>query len=698
MRKASIARWVDTEASLRFHLKSGKLPKDLRKEFESEISWICGPLPKVPETPAVIPTETKPVIPQTVPAFSQPSTSSSAENFVEISQPSPKTLDFFMRLENSEDELQEFIASLDVITQLKMEAFSKKFYNIAIHSGQKIAATVQLARIFNDSLNSQNPEESFRKTFRKTLLTKFSELPDDDAVIFSQAKVLIEFIVELYKIGWIEGEFVTSLMDGLAENNFEMYQLDLFLGLLQTALMTMVVNGDCGRFDDYLKILERKKEISKTMKSILMCDEVIGMLETALMLSNGAERFNELQVHEVLINIDKDSATKIRKLPMKTAKDFKIFTEVFIEKAAAGVDDAIDCSKLAGKIQNFKVAGIKFKELLIEKCQEKILKFLGSGKIEQLSSTIGFLHFVGELYVKDIMNFDLVNLCFELLDDYGSDDTLDCFRALLKTVGAKVEKENIEKLSEIYEKFEKKTECKSGYPAAVLQEMNELRENEWKQDERDDEKNFEGTTEDILVKLSTLDIENAADSLSQLLKTSEGIEKLIQAIWKLTLTKNDPKIYAKLCVELANNHEEFSQLLTDFLRRRNAAFQFIRKDQFTEVIINSLINVLTFVTDLFVQSVLSDADYEPWIQMKLVRQLPQAFNSLLISEIEQKISKSENVRLKAGLRILEGIEHERAMVNMQELSQNIKEITNIVHNLKENQTVPTAESIQIKII
>lgn len=159
-----------------------------------------------------------------------------------------------------------------------------------------------------------------------------------------------------------------------------------------------------------------------------------------------------------------------------------------------------------------------------------------------------------------------------------------------------------------------------------------------------------------------------------------------------------PKVYAKLCVEYANNHEDFSQLLADFLQRRNAAFHSIRTNQFTEAIRNRLVNVLTFVSDLFVQSLVSDEDYSSWIQIKLIRQLPQTFIPLLISEIEQKIGKSENIRLKACLMILDGMEHERAIDNMQELSQNIKEITKIVHNLEKNQIETNSEKIQIEIV
>jgi hypothetical protein len=332
------------------------------------------------------------------------------------------------------------------------------------------------------------------------------------------------------------------------------------------------------------------------------------------------------------------------------------------------------------KIKNFKIAGAKFKDLLTEKIQENLLKCLGAGvKLQQLSNTIGLLRFVGELHMENVLNSDFVNLCLELIAEDGSDDAADCLKALLKVVGGKVERGNSKKLDETFERFKEIAEGEESYRAVVLKELVGMRANEWthEYDEADIEETLTNFTE------------SDWESVRVLLTSPEDVQKLVEITWKLILTAENHEQLAKLCIEMSNNSEEFQAKLLDFLLRRNVSFQSIKKSQFTDKIRHRLDKVLSFTSTLFTENCLSDDDFQPWLALKLLRQLPPTSIPNLISKIEERVSQSENPHLKASMMILEGVEHERSMENLLELKMSIVEVTKVVRKLQRN---PNEES------
>lgn len=709
MRKVSVSKLSDTDASLRYHLKSGKLSAEMRKECETVISWICGPLGL--SVPVTI---TKTSASTSQPSTSQPSvaartittshplqtsqhfpsTSSSIPSFIPDHKQPPiqnNSQLFTIGLKGDITELINLIHIMDVKTPEKMKNFAQSFFDNAMKSNQNLAEFAQLARVFDDEFN--NSASSFKNAVTLLVQSNFCQLLDDDAASKEQVELLVKFIGEFYKSGWIDGDFIATLMDGLAENNFEtFYQLNLFCQLLRVASLTMVKNGDCGKCADYYRILKKKLKTFKKTKSHLMCLEVLEMLETMITLSDGSpEKFDTKQVREILFKMETDAAEKIKALTMKTEKDFKTFMKLLMEKATVDPDDAVTCAKLAVEIQDMSVTPeTSIKDLLIDNCQTKLLYFLSNGiKLSQLSDTIGLLRFIGELYLVDVFNFDFIDMCLELIIDDLSDDAADCLKSFLSIVGEKIESENCEKH---FEKIKKIAESDQSYRATIMTEIIETRNSEWRQ-------KADLSLEEIFSQLSVDNLRSAVTAVKNKIdEFDENIFEVIQALWKLIIIGSEPEVCAKLCSEISTR-QDFQEHFVNFLHRRNITFRSIKKEDFTEAIKTRLANVIAFIAELFNKGFVGDDVLESWIQLKLARQLSTTSLDTLILTITLKVNESENVRLKASMLNLEGIAHERSMEALQELKEDIEEIAGIFNEIKESKTQKKkVEAVKIEII
>lgn len=710
VKKLSVTKWSETDASLRHHLKSQKLSAELAKECKTAISWICAPLAlSVPVVPVPAATSSSATV-KSIPGTSNAQTSTEIKSQVfhssaqsstresSVSSPVPKH-DQFLSFETNfdADKVREVICAINVKTPEKMKKFAENFFNAAANSDQNCSEFTQLARVLDDEFN--NSASSFKDALIAFVKTNFCNLLEDETAIHAQIVSQVKFIAELYKIGWIEGDFISVLMDGFAFNNFEThYQLNLFCQLLRVAALSMVKNGDCEKIADHHRTLSRKRESFKATKSYLMCLEVLEMLETMMKLENGSpQKLKEKRIREILFEIDESTAGKVKALPMETPKDFNFFVDFLIKKATADPDDAVSCAKLAVQMQQMK----SVEKLLLESCQEKVLNFFNDGiKLPQLSDVIGLLRFIGELYIVDVVSIEFVTLCLELIIKDGNDDAADCLKVFLGNVGKKFESENEEKLSEIFEKFEEISVTEESYRAAVMTELIELRENSWRQILNENAAMNESTIEDILSKISNENLSSAGAALGNIIDQSdEKILEVIQALWKLIVTSNEPALYAKLCKGIPTPHtSSLRNQLVDFLHRRNITFRSIKKEEFTVPIKTRLGNVCIFIAELYNCNLISEEVLTSWIQLKLAKQLLNTSLVELISKINAKVSACENIPLKASMINLEGIAHEQSLEEMQELKEDIGIVTKIVNELQRNQKTKKTEAVKIEIV
>ena len=598
----------------------------------------------------------------------KPSSSEDAPKINKLNAPLQSNImeDFhkqLLELEGLEaNKVEEMIGSLKIGNLSEMKTFAASFFTITMEK-KNFVVYARLGQLIDNTFVPVTTEISFKKSLLELVQMSLKKFQSEkfEKVLSKEDFGLVKFTGELYKLGWISRDQLVGLMDKLTINSLgTSHHLMLFNDLLQIISVALISNGESELCAGYLDVLNgRDKHLTKAdqvavngaIRNMWLLElEVKEILKNIITLSRTS--INDESVISTLSDTNCDNlvekAEKIVRIISGNSKQINDLGEALMARVFMDSEEAVLCARLAHEILKAGNSTIRFKEILIELCQENLLNNLNSNTVQSKEMTC-FLNFVGELYILNVFNFNFIHLCFDLMFD-EREGAVECFATFIKKIGSKFDIRNSSKLDEQFKKLESVVSKGNLSLVPTFQELIMLRNNGWvPQNEQES------------------DIFNVQ-------RISES--RFIITMWEnLMINSELVSHYAKLCKEFteesSSSQEEsvFTTDLMNFLHRCVKMSAYPTNGMHSEVTNNQFTTVMLLIGELYKYEVISDREFENLL--KPAKRLPFDVLNTLISVIAPKINSSGNARLIAILMVLEDFAAERTKKAWMEIRKGI---------------------------
>jgi hypothetical protein len=610
----------------------------------------------------------------------------------------PKVVKKVERILTVEEEFVLQFKSNEAIDKVKLTTIlkelssdGKEFKNISkifFESVKHRDDIGKLAKEINAQLknNHETSEDiCFDKTLLNILQNSFKKLPKFDQLSTEEDIESAEFLVrltgELYNIEWIDQPKLISCMDKLALNSFGSdHQLKMFHNLLQNVEGEMVRQKQAGKCKYYLELLNTTDKNKKV--KFLKCVEILQRILKVTKEQDESDDKVEDEFDELLEKMLKETINEVaQKLALMFSTDAAENVLIMLAKFTS---KSFENPKLYAKLVKATNSST-FKSLVLDQCQEDFLDSTSSSKVEP--KVIDLVEFIGELYNEDLAPERLVNVCMDVLFGVKSpcDVTVDSISLLIRTVRARMESSDKDKLDHYFKYFSYVVDLKEdSYRSIVFEFLIALRNNEWKCDE-----NVAKPLVDHHVnQICEAEVPSISLKLTKLIEDSETIAiVVIRKIWEVVILKPES---ISLCVNLTNEMSnlelmqedgtklKFAELLIQFLTQRHAAFAAIPTEQFSDKIKCRLGQVIIFVAELDQLEIVSDGFMELWLDEKFIKNLNVIHAAQVSAVMSTRTDEILSVELKLKLMILDDKINE-AVSKFSELIQ--KDINELALNI-----------------
>lgn len=575
------------------------------------------------------------------------------------------------------DFLENFTVKNDVELRLTMQSLRtknaddfntevKKFFFSAMKTRIFVVAAKLCQSIENDLL-SCNSSNSFRTILTIMIENFFRLLPDFDRIPTDQERdksfYLMNFLAELYNIGWISNYQLESYIEKYAVNGFgSNHQLLIFRSVLKVTGLNLIKNyHDTQTWKKYHDSLSEKLESFETLQLRFLGLEVLDKLEII-------QSVISLKKNDIAAPMDLDS--KLRSLQDNNievvAKDIQLLivndeskvSDVVNSFINTAISNAAKYGKLADAIDNQK-----FKRILLNEIYNQ---FTDSLKLDQKT---GLLSLIAELYNINYASLDNIDSIFNVLfeDKKQCNPQVDCVKHLIKSVGLKIRQENQKYLDRRIEYLNYVAQNEDGktYRSKVYLEIIEWFNSSFG-------KTLQPSFEKASTSKTTLDLENSARVIEE---PEKNAKDFMEKVWKNVNAGDDAEAMSELCKNISNesaikNPDRkscFAEHLEEFLNIKAISG------------VNG--SAIVFVAELFKSHLISFETLENCLKIKNARLLPLEKIYKIISSINSRAGYNENVKLVALVLNLEDIAGEKSLEICSEIKEDIVELNLLLGKL-----------------
>lgn len=587
----------------------------------------------------------------------------------------------------SVEDIRNFAAQIK--THLNCDEFAAAFYEAALKT-ELFSLYGEIAQTIEHEVPAEL-KNLLSKSTVKFLYASYLPLTPEEMKASRGAKNRLQFIGELYKIGWISIDELVTVFDKLSETEL---LVRLFHTLLSIVAFSVAKNGDGENVMKYREIYAKRQDGYKNSTDYLKCRESIRILDDIADLSTKRVVFDAKAVKNIVdgvnANNSEEQANKINSLGGRTAADFEVIFKAVVRKLAESDEDQLMASFIC-KILEIVEHKETFNAIIVEKCQEMLIsKFMQPENDKNLPSAFTIIAFFGQLYRMNVLKSDFIALCCEILVDSQVENKNACLYILSLEVGEKLDAENQKTATKNFQNFckiakEKGTERSQ---AENLQNLIEMRANAWRPAKSSKSSQHSVA---LLQNLTRSNLISASTSKEIVKLCESSPEELVTSFYFSVIRHPDKAdLYADLCVIIQKHQPEFKDYLKDCLRSRAVSVTDLKRQNLDEEARSDLAASTIFIGELYSRGLIDD-DLVAFL-LKPAKHL--CFNAInqLTSVIGEKVSGGNNIRMKALLMNLEEAAQDEAKQFWDDLKRDISEITEAVTRSNEQSSQEAGEA------
>lgn len=564
--------------------------------------------------------------------------------------------------------------------------FTRVFFEVLIKDFDFVAYA-RLAQLIEMKLKKSNTALSFIDKLGFLLWSQWiSILPlrtIKGNADLRDAKALVKIMGEFYKVNCIKSYQIFQMMNTLANNGNFLESLRILVQIVST---TFKGKEELEMSRQLLQKFEAKEKTNLKARDALIYKDLIENFERIVGDRHTSQsKISRKQFESMFSNLESEFipavAKVIESIQLEEVEDIEMVVDILVSNASKTSDNSRIFSHLASKLQDLSVKTIgsldvSFRTLLVEKCKDTLVNNLNEEiQLHQLSQTLNMFEFISELFLRKVVDSQLVFMCLQLIELDESNNAADCLYLLMSKTGLEIEKENPEKMDELFQTIKRldKKALELSYRSSIYKQLIELRKNDW---------------------LESGDVHNSYDDKlfdeASNFPTSPNVEHYEEIIWehhedfvrqiwdRIIHNSSQVKFIAKQCEKVIRQQEtkKFHDYLIEFFKCRAMNFASVNLQEYSIATRNQIENVMLFICEFYLLDIATDADMESLLKPAEKMEF-QTINKL-VAVINPKIGKSSNSRLKAYVTSLETIAHQQFMAFLRRTKEEIGEISKTI--------------------